>query len=361
MHRQAQFALLEWYRQNARDLPWRRTRDPYRILVSEIMLQQTTVAAVQPLYLRWLRRFPTIEALAAAGLEEVMAYWSGLGYYQRARRLHECARKIHDEGEMPQTYESLLKLPGIGSYTAAAVASIAFSGHHLALDTNAIRVLFRYHGIRQLSNHGPSLRRLRESLEPALAGSEPGSFNQALIELGALVCTAREAKCDMCCLKPQCRARNQGAQSEIPRRPPPKKPRLTPGVAYLVQKDSTVMLLKGTTLGLLPDLYQPPLDFPVHNKPGLLQTPFMERVRAVAADAPLLDFNLSYGISGRKLQLQAKSVPVELLEPLASGFPEHRWVCPTSPRVAVSSLTRKIFRAMVASEIPEAAPLLDDR
>src|ERR1700704_5621692 len=189
-----QSALLRWYDDNRRDLPWRRTRDPYRIWISEIMLQQTRVAAVLEHYRLFLKRFPNVRALAAATESSVLAAWSGLGYYRRARMMRECAQKIVAEhrGRFPQSSEALQTLPGIGRYTAAAIASIAFAEPVAVVDGNVKRVLRRFIGINlttpQIWQHAQAL----------LDDSQPGDFNQAMMELGATVCVPREPRCLIC-------------------------------------------------------------------------------------------------------------------------------------------------------------------
>lgn len=216
--------LLEWYDEKARDLPWRRTRDPYRIWISEIMLQQTRVAAVIPYYHRFLERFPDVAALASAEEPEVLALWSGLGYYSRARNLLRAARMIHAAGRFPRTCDELRSLPGIGEYTAAAVASIAFGESRAAVDGNVRRVLSR------VSCGAEDPAKLAEKL---LDRQRPGDFNQALMELGATVCLSRSPQCDACPLARDCQARKQDRQAEFPvRRPraPRHRLRLTLGL-----------------------------------------------------------------------------------------------------------------------------------
>jgi len=197
--------LLAWYGQHARDLPWRKTRDPYRVWLSEIMLQQTRVAAVTAHYHEFLRRFPTVEKLAAARESSVLAAWSGLGYYRRARRLHAAAKVIVREyrGEFPATSQALRELPGIGRYTAAAIASIAFGEPVAVVDGNVDRVLQRFTGRRMV----------REKLWAAageyLDQSRPGDFNQAMMELGATVCTPRAPACLACPVIELCSTRGE--------------------------------------------------------------------------------------------------------------------------------------------------------
>ena len=204
--------LLRWYELRRRDLPWRRTEDPYQILVSEVMLQQTRVVAVVKPYCRFVERFPTATALANATREQVRAMWSGLGYYSRADRLHEAAREISARGGVPREPAALRSLPGVGRYTAAAVASIAFGVPEPALDGNAVRVLARLHRV----SGNPAQRAVRARLEAAaralLDARRPGDSNQALMELGATVCLPRRPRCADCPLAAACRGR--GARVE---------------------------------------------------------------------------------------------------------------------------------------------------
>ena len=195
--------LLGWYDRNKRDLPWRRTRDPYAIWLSEIMLQQTRVAAVLEHYRIFLERFPNIEALAAATEDAVLAAWSGLGYYRRARMLHRCAREIVDQrdGGFPKTASDLRELPGIGQYTAAAIASIAFGEPVAVVDGNVERVLQRVGGTNLPS------RLSWQSAQYLLSPSRPGDFNQAMMELGATICQPRDPQCTKCPVSTLCATR----------------------------------------------------------------------------------------------------------------------------------------------------------
>lgn len=194
--------LLDWYDRHHRDLPWRQSRDPYRIWLSEVMLQQTRVETVLPYYERFLARFPTVEDLAAAPVEEVLALWSGLGYYRRARQLHAAARQVAARGEgFPRTAAALLELPGIGGYTAAAVASIAFGEPVPVLDGNVERVVARLLAFAGDAKSGPARRRFLEEAAALLDPRRPGDSNQALMELGATLCTPRAPRCLLCPLR----------------------------------------------------------------------------------------------------------------------------------------------------------------
>jgi len=211
--------LLGWYRREKRDLPWRRTRDPYRIWVSEIMLQQTRVEAVLGYYARFLERFPDVEALAAAPEAELLEAWAGLGYYRRARMLHAAAKAIVGLGGFPQEHAEIRALPGVGDYTAAAVASIAFELPHAVLDGNVARVAARLtNEPRDVSR--PATRRALHALVQGWMDEVPegdrGDLNQALMELGATVCVPRNPRCLLCPLAEDCEARKEGVQELRP-------------------------------------------------------------------------------------------------------------------------------------------------
>lgn len=215
--------LLTWFARARRPLPWREARTPYRVWVSEAMLQQTQVATVIPYFRRWLARFPTVEALAAAPLSDVLKAWEGLGYYRRARLLHEGAKVVASQhgGVLPETYDALLELPGVGPYTAAAVASLAFGEPVLAVDGNVKRVaarLFRLCG-------DVKVRAVEAHLGPHQPEAEAGAFNEALMELGATVCTPRSPHCEACPVSAHCEAFQHG---QVARFPEPKKRRAIP-------------------------------------------------------------------------------------------------------------------------------------
>jgi len=205
--------LLAWYRRNARDLPWRRTQDPYAVWVSEVMLQQTRVDAVVPHYLRWMERFPNVLALARSSEDDALALWQGLGYYRRCRRLLEGARWILENG-MPQTEAEWRSVPGVGAYTAAAIASIAFGEPVPVVDGNVERVFARLTGCRE---SGAELKRQAwDWARRNLFAKDPGAWNQALMELGATVCTPRDPACASCPLAERCVAKQSWTVGELP-------------------------------------------------------------------------------------------------------------------------------------------------
>lgn len=218
--------LLTWYDRHARDLPWRipphsdQKPDPYRIWLSEIMLQQTTVAAVKEYFLRFTTLWPTVNDLAAADDDKVMGEWAGLGYYARARNLLKCARIVSSDhgGHFPQSYSALLGLPGIGPYTAAAISAIAFDQSEAVMDGNIERVLSRLFNVQTpLPAAKPELRELASRLTPAL---RPGDHAQALMDLGATICTPRSPACGICPLPSYCAARKAGTAAELPKKHP---------------------------------------------------------------------------------------------------------------------------------------------
>lgn len=199
-------------------MPWRETRDPYRIWVSEIMLQQTRVDQATPYYERFTEAFPTVAALADAEQDEVLLLWEGLGYYSRARNLHRAAQQVRDQhvGEVPATYDAFRALPGVGAYTAAAVLSLAHGLPHAVLDGNVIRVLTRVFAIGEDVSRAPVKRLLQDLADDLLAADQPGRFNEAVMELGATVCTPRNPKCEACALREVCAARAAGEPTAYP-------------------------------------------------------------------------------------------------------------------------------------------------
>ena len=212
--------LLAWYRRAKRDLPWRRTSDPYRIWVAEVMLQQTQVPTAPPYYRRFLARFPTVRALARASDQDVLKAWQGLGYYRRALNLREAARRIVREhgGRVPDDPQAFARLPGVGRYTCGAVQSIAFGRRIAALDANAARVLARWLAVHEATDAAATRARLWEAAEALVPPRAPGDWNQALMELGSCVCTPRRPRCTECPVRNLCRSFAKGLQEEIPAR-----------------------------------------------------------------------------------------------------------------------------------------------
>ncbi len=237
-------SLLSWYASHSRDLPWRRTSDPYAIWISEVMLQQTTVAAVRPRWESFLRRFPDLAALARAPEQRVLAEWSGLGYYARARNLHRAAREIVRRGGFPRTLEELRRLPGVGPYTASAIASIAFGIPAAVVDGNVARVLCRVFALRVEPRRPAAERRLQGLADGLIPPERPGAFNQALMELGATVCLPRTPRCPACPLRRSCAARKLGTPEAFPARSRRKPTRRLHLVAGLAQRDGKIVLVR---------------------------------------------------------------------------------------------------------------------
>jgi len=216
--RNLQRRLLRWFRAHRRELPWRASRDAYRVWIAEIMLQQTRIAAVLPYYERFLKNFPSVEALARAPQEKVLKLWSGLGYYSRARNLHRAAKEIvaRHRGEFPRSLDEALALPGIGRYTAAAVLSIAYDQPFAVLDGNVARVLARLGAVRGDLRAPARWRQMSELAQSLLVREAPGDWNQALMELGEVICTPQAPRCGDCPVSRFCRARSRRLTGEIP-------------------------------------------------------------------------------------------------------------------------------------------------
>jgi len=256
--------LLGWYDENRRDLPWRHDNDPYRVWISEIMLQQTRVAAVLEHYARFMKRFPTVQSLAAARESSVLAAWSGLGYYHRARRMHQAAKVIARgrAGVFPQTAEEWSELPGIGRYTAAAIASIVFSEGVAVVDGNVERVLQRLFGAKL------GREALWQQAEALLDRKRPGDFNQAMMELGATICAPRAPRCLLCPLNPHCKTR--GAEQTAVR-PARKNRELHYGLAR--RGGSVLLVQRPTNASLMAGMWELPMLSPeqVNGEPALLR------------------------------------------------------------------------------------------
>jgi A/G-specific adenine glycosylase len=251
--------LLAWYDAQGVVLPWRGERDPYRVWLSEIMLQQTQIETVKPYYARFLEAYPTVEALAAAPLDDVLKRWEGLGYYSRARNLHAAARQVAARGGFPATVEGLLALPGIGRYTAGAIASIAFGARAPVLDGNVIRVFARLRDLDEDVSAKPTLDRLWALAEAWLPAARVGDYNQALMDLGRLVCTPKRPACPACPLRDRCLASARGTQALRPvkakRAPTPHYP----VAAGLITDDAGRLLIaQRPAEGLLGGLWEFP-------------------------------------------------------------------------------------------------------
>lgn len=253
-------ALLAWYDRHARELPWRGAADPYAVWVSEVMLQQTRVETVIPYYERWMEHFPTLAHLAAASEKDVLALWEGLGYYSRARNLHRAAQRVMTEmnGRLPQSPEALERLPGIGKYTAGAIASIAFGVDSAALDGNIRRVMARVFDVSTPARSPEGERILWELAESLLPAGRAGDYNQALMDLGAVICTPRAPDCSSCPLQSFCLSWQKGVQEQRPvmlRKPPTPHFTVT---AAIIHRPGEVLIAQRPADGLLGSLWEFP-------------------------------------------------------------------------------------------------------
>lgn len=270
--------LLRWYRENARDLPWRRTQDPYRVWVSEIMLQQTRVAAVLGYYARFLEAFPSVEALASAPEDQLMKRWEGLGYYSRARNLQKAARLVAQRGGFPDTYGGLLELPGVGDYTASAIASASFARREAAVDGNVLRVVTRLTDCHDDIALPQTKKAVRAQVQEVFPTAEPDIriFNQSLMELGATVCVpGGPPKCLLCPVRDLCLGHARGTAESLPVKAPKKARRTEDRTVFLLLREGKIALRKRPDAGLLAGLW----EFP--NVDGGLEEPAAgEAVRA---------------------------------------------------------------------------------
>ena len=251
--------LLSWYREHKRALPWRENKDAYRIWISEIMLQQTRVEAVKPYFFRFMEHFPSVEALAGAPDDELMKCWEGLGYYSRARNLKKAAGVIMEQygGILPASHEALLELPGIGSYTAGAIASIAYEIPAPAVDGNVLRVLSRVCGSREDILKQSTKKKMEALVSEVIREGEAGDFNQALIEIGAIVCVPNGAPlCDSCPFYTVCAARTEGLTGEIPVKTPKNKRKIEEKTVLILQYGEKIAIRKRGAEGLLASLYE---------------------------------------------------------------------------------------------------------
>jgi len=322
--------LLRWYRKESRkNLPWRKTRDPYRIWVSEAMLQQTQVATVIPYYERFLTKFPTVYSLSGAPLTDVLDTWSGLGYYSRARNLHACAQTIVRDhgGRLPEEVEALLKLPGIGRYTAGAIASIAFDRPAPILDGNVQRVLCRYFGIREDPRQAAVQQRLWRLAEQLVPRKDPGDFNQAMMELGATLCLPRGPECGRCPVSAGCVARKKGWQEKIP---PPRRATLRKKLPYpcaVLRKNGRVLIARRPIATLLPGLWEFPggEPRPRESLPAALRRHLSDRL-GIVLENPKRCAGYTQLLSHRELEIQAYSCAWTGGDAPLGWYTERKWV-----------------------------------
>jgi A/G-specific adenine glycosylase len=294
-------ALLAWFQPELRQMPWRASTDPYQIWISEIMLQQTQVETVKPYFQRFLAAFPTVQALAEAPLADVLRLWQGLGYYSRARHLHRGARQVWSEygGELPRTPEGLRKIPGIGPYTAGAIASIAFSVPAPAIDGNVLRVLSRYLALNAPVDKPSGRQPIEAALNTLIDPLRPGDFNQALMELGATRCTPRKPACGVCPLQEGCQAWQQRQPERYPlkaSRPTVRALELQVGI---IRWQNRLLIQRQTAKGLFEQLW----IFPQAEALSELQFLLEQRLGLTLSHSPICGGQIQHTLTHRQLTL----------------------------------------------------------
>jgi len=343
-------ALLGWYKRNRRDLPWRLTRDPYRIWVSEVMLQQTTVKTVLPYYRRFIERFPTVEQLAAAREEDVVAAWSGLGYYHRARNLRRGAEHVQARhaGHFPKTLEAALAIPGVGLYTASAILSIAYGAALPVVDGNVRRVLARLLVLRgpAWKSDGPYYNRAEELLDR----EQPGDWNQALMELGATLCAPREPACPACPLKADCGARAEGLVEDLPEGRARRASVDVTVAAALIERRGRVLLVRreeGRLLGRMWEIPQTSLES--RGYPDLVRE--VRERHGLDIEPGALVARTRHAITFRRIRVEAYRA--RLARTPARDPERLRWASPEDVAATpTSSLTRKVLKAARGAQLP---------
>jgi A/G-specific adenine glycosylase len=349
IHSAIRRALLAWYRANARTHPWRGTGDPYAVWLSEIMLQQTQIATVTPYYQRFLTAFPTVSHLAEAPLERVLELWSGLGYYRRARHLHQAAQAVAQlpDAKFPRDYDGLRALPGIGDYTAKAVLSIAFNQPYAVLDGNVARVVARLRSLRG-NLHQPQFRRTVETeLTALLSHREPGDFNQAMMELGQTVCLPRGPLCSVCPLAKWCSGYRSGVPEDFPLPRPRRATEAHHLAVALIRRGTKVAMVRGLEEGLLDDLWNFPSAFGAAPAEALesLQEKLRRLTRApFTMSAPMAEFR--HGITYRSIQ--GKVYAVETALPLRHAS-LHWFELNELTQAAISQLARKVVQKIIGT------------
>lgn len=350
--------LLAWYLEHRRDLPWRRSRDPFAIWISESMLQQTRVETVIPYYERFLERFPDVETLADSDIEEVYGLWAGLGYYSRARNLHAAAKMVVEQygGRLPDQVEDLRRLKGVGRYTAGALASIAFDREEPLVDGNVIRVLTRWLGWRSDVSQKKVVDALWEIAGRLVLGPQPGDLNQALMELGATVCTPRSPRCSECPIGRSCQGRKEGDVESIPRKPRKQRVRAVRGVAAWIERKGRVLMVRREEGGLLGGMWELPGGTIEEREPsesGLrrcLQETLALEVSRIEAQG-----QVEHLFSHRKLKLEIYRAHEAKGRIRRSGLAEHRWVTPSSiENLAYGGPTRKALALL--GQVSEESP-----
>jgi A/G-specific adenine glycosylase len=345
-HRKLALRLGAWFDKERRDLPWRRTRDPYAIWLSEVMLQQTRVKTVEAYFPRFLRAYPTVRRLAKADLADVLGAWSGLGYYRRARALHAGAREVVEKygGEMPRDAASLREISGIGPYTAGAIASIAFGVKAALVDGNVARVLSRIFALSCDMRTPAGSREVWAVAAQLIPDEKPGRHNEALMELGATVCLPVDPRCEICPVRDLCEARERGIASELPVLKKKKPPREVRMVALVSRRGREVLLGRRKEGGLFGGLWEPPMvevgggNPPTTSLQSLLGTHRLD-LEPVGEQTHVL--------THRKLRIEIATAVVPGAAPPARGhYDRFEWQKTSDlKRLGMSSLAKKVLLA----------------
>lgn len=352
--------LLAWFDASRRDLPWRRAPSPWGVWLSEIMLQQTTVATVSTRWPRFLARFPTVESLAAAPLDDVVAEWSGLGYYARARNLHKAAQRVARDhaGMIPTSYAALIELPGMGAYTAAAVASIAFGEAVAAVDANVERVVTRLVAIDTPIKSSEAKRRIAALASDWLDRNRPGAWNEAMMELGATVCTMRGPMCATCPVARHCAAREQGAPEAFPVRAPRVAFVPVREVAVVLRRGARVLLLKRPERGSFAGMWEVPRGEVLARESAKAAAHRIALAHAGLDVEPGAEIcRLKHTVMNRRIELQVMEAGGQwssaVRDPalLLGGHVEARWASPAEwLGLPCSTTQRRLARLLAAEE-----------
>jgi A/G-specific adenine glycosylase len=346
---QAKRKLLDWFDRNARPLPWRRDRDPYRIWVSEVMLQQTTVAAVAPRFEQFLERFPDVRSLAAADEQDVLKVWEGLGYYSRARNLHRAARTLVGEhgGELPDDPAVWAKLPGVGRYILGAILSQAFDRRLPIVEANTKRVLCRLFAQAGDVTSAPVQQWLWETAESVLPKKRVGDFNQALMELGALVCTPKAPDCPKCPLKADCLARREGIQERIPQKPGRPATVEVREVCVVVRHGGRVLLARRPAGGRWANMWELPRAVLEVDETHETAARKLIQSIGVAAEPGSELMTVRYGVTRFRMTMVCLEAMARTKGFRSAYYVEGRWVRPAElARFPVSSPQRKLAAAL---------------
>jgi A/G-specific adenine glycosylase len=340
--------LLAWYRRNQRSLPWRKTSNPYRIWISEIMLQQTQVDTVIPYYHRFLKAFPTVSSLARAPLQDVLKVWENLGYYSRARNIHTAARMIVEKfgGRIPDNLEEIKTLPGVGLYTAGAILSIAYGQALPAVDGNVRRILCRLFAIRKPVDDAREQKQLQKLAASLIPAKHPGDFNQALMDLGATICKAKNPDCSRCPVACQCQARLHDLQKVLPiTRKAPAIPHRQAAAAIIRNSEGMLLVVQRPTSGLLASLWKLPGGFIESDedlKKSLRHSVKEELSISIRPRKYLASVNHTY--THFRITLQAYECRLLKGTPKPLGCQNWRWALPTDlKKLPLSKIDRMIM------------------